>query len=42
MPSRSTDYAVTVRKLSKAEGGGYLAEFPDLPGCMQTEMICPG
>lgn len=24
----------TVRPLSKEEGGGYLAEYPDLPGCM--------
>lgn len=28
------DYPVVIRKMSKAEGGGYLAEFPDLPGCM--------
>lgn len=28
------DYPVVVRKLSKEEGGGYLAEYPDLPGCM--------
>jgi predicted RNase H-like HicB family nuclease len=28
------DYPVLIRKLSEAEGGGYLAEFPDLPGCM--------
>lgn len=26
-------YPVTIRHLSKAEGGGYLVEFPDLPGC---------
>lgn len=24
----------TVRPLSEEEGGGYLVEFPDLPGCM--------
>ena len=24
----------TVRPLSKDEGGGYLAEYPDIPGCM--------
>jgi antitoxin HicB len=24
----------TVRKLSKREGGGYLVEYPDIPGCM--------
>jgi antitoxin HicB len=27
-------YPVTIRPLTKAEGGGFLAEFPDLPGCM--------
>jgi antitoxin HicB len=27
-------YRVTVRPLSKDEGGGYLAEYPDVPGCM--------
>jgi antitoxin HicB len=24
----------TVRPLSKQEGGGYLVEYPDIPGCM--------
>jgi predicted RNase H-like HicB family nuclease len=24
----------TVRPLSKEEGGGYLVEYPDIPGCM--------
>jgi antitoxin HicB len=28
------EYPILLRKLSPAEGGGYLAEFPDLPGCM--------
>src|SRR5688572_33359882 len=28
------DYPFRVRPLSKEEGGGYLIEFPDLPGCM--------
>lgn len=28
------DYPFTIRPLTKAEGGGYLIEFPDLPGCM--------
>lgn len=28
------DYPFTVRRLTRAEGGGYLVEFPDLPGCM--------
>ena len=27
-------YAITIRPLSEKEGGGYLAEVPDLPGCM--------
>jgi len=27
-------YPVTIRPLSKEEGGGYLAEFLDLPGCV--------
>jgi len=26
-------YATIIRPLSKDEGGGYLAEFPDFPGC---------
>ena len=28
------DYPFTVRPLADDEGGGYLLEFPDLPGCM--------
>lgn len=28
------DYPFTVRPLDEDEGGGYLIEFPDLPGCM--------
>ena len=28
------DYPFTIRHLSNEEGGGYLIEFPDLPGCM--------
>ena len=27
-------YQFTVRPLSKAEGGGYLVEYQDMPGCM--------
>lgn len=27
-------YKITVRPLPVEEGGGYLAEFPDLTGCM--------
>ena len=33
--NRSLDhYQFTVRPLSKEEGGGYLVEYPDIPGCM--------
>jgi antitoxin HicB len=28
------DYPFTIRHLSDNEGGGYLIEFPDLPGCI--------
>jgi antitoxin HicB len=28
------DYPFTVRPLAADEGGGYLIEFPDLPGCI--------
>lgn len=28
------DYPFTIRPLSADDGGGYLVEFPDLPGCM--------
>ena len=27
-------YRFTVRPLSSDEGGGYLVEYPDIPGCM--------
>ena len=27
-------YPVTVRPLSEEEGSGFLAEFPDVPGCL--------
>ena len=27
------DYPYNIRPLSKEEGGGYLIEYPDLPGC---------
>lgn len=33
--NRNSDvYQFTVRPLSKEEGGGYLVEYPDIPGCM--------
>lgn len=28
------DYAVLIEPLPEAEGGGFLATVPDLPGCM--------
>lgn len=28
------DYPFTIRPLRDDDGGGYLIEFPDLPGCM--------
>lgn len=28
------EYPFTVRPLSDEDGGGYLVEYPDLPGCM--------
>ena len=28
------EYRFTMRPLTSGEGGGYLIEFPDLPGCM--------
>jgi antitoxin HicB len=31
---RIFDYPFTIRLLSADDGGGYLIEFPDLPGCM--------
>ena len=29
-----TEYPFSIRHLSPEDGGGYLIEFPDLPGCM--------
>ncbi len=28
------EYRFTIRPLTEDEGGGYLIEYPDLPGCM--------
>jgi antitoxin HicB len=28
------EYPFIMKHLSKEDGGGYLIEFPDLPGCM--------
>lgn len=32
--SEGDRYPLTVRPLDPEEGGGYLCEFPDLPGCL--------
>lgn len=32
--SKTIDYPFTVRPLTKEDGGGFLCEFPDLPGVM--------
>lgn len=31
---KEIEYRFTVRPMTSQEGGGYLIEFPDLPGCM--------
>ena len=31
---KKIEYPFTIRRLSKADGGGWLVEFPDLPGCI--------
>jgi len=31
---RLQDYAIVLRALPPEEGGGFVAEIPDLPGCM--------
>lgn len=31
---RKLNYPIVIRPLTEEEGGGYLAEFPDLPGCV--------
>jgi len=31
---RLEDYPFSIRPLTEDEGGGYLIEFPDVPGCM--------
>jgi antitoxin HicB len=28
------EYRITVRLLARHEGGGYLVEYPEIPGCM--------
>ncbi|MGA3204472.1 MAG: type II toxin-antitoxin system HicB family antitoxin [Bryobacteraceae bacterium] len=31
---KTEEYRIAVRPLSKEEGGGYLVEYPEIPGCM--------
>lgn len=31
---RKVEYPFTIRRLSRNDGGGWLVEFPDLPGCV--------
>jgi|ERR1039458_8471349 antitoxin HicB len=31
---KADEYRITIRPLSKDEGGGYLVEYPEIPGCM--------
>jgi antitoxin HicB len=31
---KATHYPIEIRPLAADEGGGYLASYPDLPGCM--------
>jgi len=34
MKPKFKDYSIEIRPLTEKEGGGFLATFPDLPGCM--------
>ncbi len=34
MKPKFEDYPIEIRPLTEKEGGGFLATFPDLPGCM--------
>jgi antitoxin HicB len=31
---KTEEYRINIRPLSKDEGGGYLVEYPEIPGCM--------
>jgi antitoxin HicB len=33
-PRKTDEYRIAIRPLSKDEGGGYLVEYPEIPGCM--------
>jgi len=34
MKKQDNNYPFLLRKLTEKEGGGFLIEFPDLPGCI--------
>ena len=34
MTAQTIDYAIVIEPLSEADGGGFLARVPDLPGCL--------
>jgi predicted RNase H-like HicB family nuclease len=36
-PPAPSDYAILLCPLSRADGGGYLAVVPDLPGCLDGD-----
>jgi antitoxin HicB len=36
-----TDYPFSIRPLTADEGGGYLIEYPDLPGCISDGETIP-
>ena len=36
-----TDYPFAIRPLTADEGGGYLIEYPDLPGCISDGETIP-
>jgi antitoxin HicB len=47
VPKSETEYRLTFRPLTAEEGGGYLIELPDLPGCISdgetiTEALANG
>jgi len=31
---RVDDYRIAIRPLSKDEGGGFMVEYPEIPGCV--------
>lgn len=41
MNNQEIDYPFLIRRLTREEGGGFLIEFPDLPGCMSDGETIP-